>query len=94
MPTNIAEEAKQTIILKAGPKECYLILARDSRFFSVVQSVVDSTGAGDSSNSGFSTSDLNGGGKESAEDCSWKMVPRTRASGTRYFLVSQNLSRK
>jgi ribokinase len=63
----ITEKTKQTIIVKAGPKGCYLISGqRLTHFPSEAKSVVDTTGAGDAFNSGFIASTLNGGDEDAA----------------------------
>ena len=58
-PRKIATKARQTIIVKAGRRGCYLIARqRLTHFPSVAKEVVDTTAAGDAFNSGYIASIL------------------------------------
>jgi sugar/nucleoside kinase (ribokinase family) len=60
-PRKVARTTRQTIIVKAGPKGCYLISRkRLTHFPSVTKAVVDTTAAGDAFNSGYIASILSG----------------------------------
>lgn len=60
-PRKIAAKTRQTIIVKAGPRGCYLISRkRLTHFPSAAKEVVDTTAAGDAFNSGYIASILSG----------------------------------
>jgi len=66
-PRRMIGRIKQTVIVKAGPRGCYLLSEhRMVHFPSVAKSVVDTTGAGDSFNAGFITAILNGAEESAA----------------------------
>lgn len=57
----IATKTRQTIVVKAGPRGCYLISRqRLTHFPSAAKEVVDTTAAGDAFNSGYIASILSG----------------------------------
>jgi sugar/nucleoside kinase (ribokinase family) len=63
----LVKKIRQTIIVKAGPKGCYLLTEKRLLHFpSVANKVVDTTAAGDAFNAGFISSVLNGNDKAAA----------------------------
>jgi sugar/nucleoside kinase (ribokinase family) len=63
----LVKKIRQTAIVKAGPKGCYLLAEKRLLHFpSVAKTVVDTTAAGDAFNAGFISSVLNGNDKTAA----------------------------
>jgi len=93
-PKEMVGKTRETIVVKAGPKGCYLMSGRRLIHFpSVAKSVVDTTGAGDAFNAGFMASILKGNDEFGA--CKFANAVaglKIRQAGAKAVLQSEELA--
>jgi len=93
-PQKMVGKTRETIVVKAGPKGCYLMSGpKLIHFPSVAKSVLDTTGAGDAFNAGFLASVLNGNDEIAA--CKFANAIaglKIRQAGAKVILPSDELA--